>query len=485
MAVQIYNTQTGKKEEFQPIEAGKVRMYVCGPTVYDFLHIGNYRGAIFFNCVRNWLESRGFQVRYIYNYTDVDDKIINRAKAEGVTPKEISEKYIEEFQKDYQLLQLRPHTKNPKVTEHMDDIIRFVQGLIEKKRAYAVGGDVYFDVQAFKDYGKLSNKKLEDMESGFRIDVDTRKKHPADFALWKATDEKDSSWESPWGRGRPGWHIECSAMNLAILGETIDIHGGGMDLIFPHHENEIAQTEALTGKPFVKYWMHNNMLEFGKQKMSKSLGNVLTGRSFLEKYDGEILKYMILQAHYRSTIDFSDAQVELALKGLARIYSALAHAEGLIKESLELVPVPETFQQVITESDEKIGQFMDDDFNTSQVLAQIFEVVRTYNNVARAPGKLTPQKKAVAEVFFHWVKNKGSILALFQLSPSEYLRSLDDRLLEQKGLRRAEIDQMVAERSQARAAKDFAASDRLRDQLMGQGISLQDTATGTTWEVTK
>ncbi len=485
MAIQIYNTQTGKKEDFKPIEPGKVRMYVCGPTVYDFLHIGNYRGAIFFNCVRNWLEHRGLQVKYIYNYTDVDDKIINRAKAEGVTPKEISEKYIAEFQKDYQLLLLRPHTKNPKVTEHMDDIIRFVQGLVEKKKAYVVEGDVYFDVQAFQGYGKLSNKKLDDMESGFRIDVDKRKKHPSDFALWKATSETDSSWESPWGRGRPGWHIECSAMNLAILGETIDIHGGGMDLIFPHHENEIAQTEALTGKPFVKYWMHNNMLEFGKQKMSKSIGNVLTGRSFLEKYDGEILKYMILQAHYRSTIDFSDAQVDLSLKGLARIYSAMAHAEGMIKEVLELVPVPENFQKIVTESDEKIETYMDDDFNTSQVLAQIFEVVRAYNNMARSPGKITPQKIAIAEVFFHWVKNKGSILALFQMNPTEYLRSLDDRLLAQKDLQREQIDALVLERSQAREAKDFAASDRLRDQLAAQGISIQDTPQGTVWEVTK
>ncbi|MCB0407970.1 MAG: cysteine--tRNA ligase [Bdellovibrionales bacterium] len=485
MSVRIYNTQSGKKEDFVPIEAGKVRMYCCGPTVYDFLHIGNYRGAIFFNVVRNWLEKRGFKVSYIYNYTDVDDKIINRAKAEGVTSSEISEKYIKEFQKDYELMQLRPHTKNPRVTEYMDDIIGFVAGLVEKKKAYVVDGDVYFDVQSFKDYGKLSNKKIEDMESGFRIDVDNRKKHPADFALWKSAKEDEVSWASPWGQGRPGWHIECSAMNRAILGESIDIHGGGMDLIFPHHENEIAQTEALTGKPFVKYWMHNNMLEFGNQKMSKSLGNVLTGRSFLEKYDGEILKYMMLQAHYRSTIDFSEAQVELAIKGLARVYSAMAHAESLIHLNLELVPVPEKFQTLITEADENIEKDMDDDFNTPQVLARIFEVVRAYNNYARTPGKMTPDKKAVAEVFFHWVKNKGSLLAMFQLNPAEYLRGLDDRILDAKGLSRDAIDKLVEERSVARANKDFSTSDKIRDQLKDMGVLIQDGLSGTTWEVEK
>ncbi len=485
MSIRIHNTQSGQKEDFVPIEEGRVRLYLCGPTVYDFLHIGNYRGAVFFNAVRNWLEYKGYQVSYIYNYTDVDDKIINRAKEDGVTPKEISEKYIKEFQKDYELLQLRPHTKNPKVSEHMDDIIDFVRGLVEKKKAYVIDGDVYFDVKSFADYGKLSNKNIDEMESGFRIDVDTRKKHPADFALWKATDEPDSSWESPWGKGRPGWHIECSAMNRAILGESIDIHGGGLDLVFPHHENEIAQTEALTGKPFVKYWMHNNMLEFGNQKMSKSLGNVKTGRSFLEQYDGEILKYMMLQAHYRSTIDFSDAQVELAVRALARIYSAMAHAQGLLSLDLELVPVPEKFQKTIIEADEEIEKDMDDDFNTPQMLARLFEVVRGYNNLVRTPSKVTPEKKAVAEVFFHWLKNKGGLLAMFQQNPEEYLLALDNRLLDAKNLRREDIDQLVAERAKARRDKDFSTSDKIRDQLSGMGISIQDTPAGTFWEVDK
>lgn len=280
MSLRIYNTETGKKEEFKPIEEGHVKMYVCGPTVYDFLHIGNYRGAIFFNTVRNWLERRGYIVTYVYNYTDVDDKILNRAKEENVEPKVIAEKYIAEFQKDYKLLHLRPHSKNPKVTEFMDKIIMFISDLIEKGFAYELNGDVYFDVHKFKEYGRLSNKKLEDLESGYRIEVNDNKKNPSDFALWKSAKENEQSWESPWGAGRPGWHIECSVMATSILGDTIDIHGGGLDLVFPHHENEIAQSEACTGHKFVKYWMHNNMLEFGSQKMSKSLGNVRTGRSF-------------------------------------------------------------------------------------------------------------------------------------------------------------------------------------------------------------
>ncbi|NQZ00494.1 MAG: cysteine--tRNA ligase [Bdellovibrionales bacterium] len=486
MALQIYNTQTKKKEDFQTVEPGKVKMYVCGPTVYDFLHIGNYRGAIFYNFVRNWLEKRGYEVTYVYNYTDVDDKIINRANEEGVTSQEISEKYIKEFEKDYELLQLRPHTHNPKVSDNMDNIINFVKGLVEKEKAYVVDGDVYFDVKAFPDYGMLSCKNVDDMQSGHRIDVDTRKKNPADFALWKSAKEGEVSWDSPWGEGRPGWHIECSAMSRSILGDSLDIHGGGLDLVFPHHENEIAQSEGLTGKKYVRYWMHNNMLEFGNQKMSKSLGNVRTGRSFLEQFDGEILKYMMLQAHYRSTIDFSDAQVALAVKGLARIYSSLAHAQSLIAaEGLALVPVPEKFQSVLSDADTGIEEAFDDDFNTAEALGKIFEVVRAYNNIARKPGKVKPDQKAVAEVFFHWLRNQGSIMAMFQQDPAGYLESLDMRLLAEKGIKPEDVESLLIERAKAREAKDYQKSDEIRDKLMDMGISIQDSATGTAWEVTK
>ncbi len=487
MSLKVYNSESQKKELFEPLEAGKVRMYVCGPTVYDLLHVGNFRGAVVFNMVRNWLEKQGFEVTYVYNYTDVDDKIINRAKQEGVTPEEISEKYIAEFQKDYQSLNLRPHSHNPRVTEHMQAIVDFVAELIKKGHAYELDGDVYYHVPSFKDYGKLSHKNLEDLEAGFRIEVDERKKHPADFALWKKSSDTapGMAWDSPWGKGRPGWHIECSAMSKGLLGERIDIHGGGMDLIFPHHENEIAQSEGCTGQQFVKYWMHNNMVNFGDQKMSKSLGNVVTGRSFLEKYNAEILKFLMLSAHYRSPVDLSEAQVLRSVGGLARIYSSLTWAEKLLKVQADLVPLPEKFQQAIDAAEEGITQALNDDFNTPEVLARIFEVVRLFNQQCRTPGKPRPEHRAMAEVFFHWLKDKGSVMALFQESPGDFLNLLDDMLLEQKGLERSKIDELVQRRFAAREQKDYATSDELRKTLEDMGISVQDTAEGSLWEVHK
>lgn len=485
MAVQIYNSLTQKKETFEPIHEGEVRMYVCGPTVYDYLHVGNFRGAIFFNLVRNWFEKQGYKVTYIYNYTDVDDKIIKRANEEGVEPNAITEKYIKEFEKDYQALSLRPHSKNPRVTEFMDQIIEFISQLVENDKAYVADGDVYYNVHAFDGYGKLSHKKLEDLESGFRIEVDERKKHPADFALWKSAKAGEPSWTSPWGEGRPGWHIECSAMARAILGDTIDIHGGGMDLIFPHHENEIAQSEGCTGKEFVKYWMHNNMINFGNQKMSKSLGNVTTARSFLEKYNPEILKYMMLSAHYRSPNDLSEAQVEKTVAALGRIYSAMALAQKIIEDPAQLVPVPDDFQKTIDEADKGFSEALDDDFNTPEAMARIFEVIRVFNGLCRKPGKIKPPQKAVAEVFYHWLKDKGQLMALFQEPAAEYLTILDDRILEQKGIKREDVDQLVQERIEARANKDWGKADEVRDRLTEMGILVQDSQEGTTWEVDK
>lgn len=485
MPIRIFNTQTHQKEDFVPLHAGEVRMYVCGPTVYDYLHVGNFRGAIFFNLVRNWLEHKGLKVTYVYNYTDVDDKIINRAKQEGVDSAEIAERYIREFQKDYNALKLRAHSRNPRVTEFMSEIIEFVQELIKNGKGYVVDQEVYYNVHAFSSYGKLSNKNLEDLEAGYRVDVDERKKHPADFALWKAAKPGEPSWPSPWGPGRPGWHIECSTMARTILGDTIDIHGGGLDLVFPHHENEVAQSEGCTGKPFVRYWMHNNMINFGDQKMSKSLGNIRTARSFLEQYNAEILKFMMLSSHYRSTTDFSEEQIQRTIAGLARIYSTMAHAETLAQARTELAPPPEKFAQAINEADAGIERALDDDFNTPEVIARIYEVVRLYNNLARTPGKVTPDKRAAAEVFRHWLKNQGSLMALFQENPAEYLRILDDMLLKGKGLERGAIDQLVSARSRARAEKNWAESDRLRDELAAKGIAVQDSPDGTTWEVAK
>ncbi len=479
----VYNSQSRRKEPFVTLEPGRVKMYVCGPTVWDFLHVGNFRGAIFFNVVRNWLEKSGYKVTYVYNFTDVDDKIIQRAQKDGVPSSEISERYIEEFKKDFQKLGLTAHSHNPKVTEFMKPIIHFISDLIAKGKAYEMEGDVYYDVHAFPEYGKLSNKNIEELEAGFRIDVDQRKRNPSDFALWKKSKEGEPYWDSPWSKGRPGWHIECSAMIRSLLGEQIDIHGGGLDLIFPHHENEVAQSEGVTGRPFVKYWMHNNMIQFGAQKMSKSLGNVRTGRAFLDEYNGEILKFMMLSAHYRSPSDFSEGQIEKAISGLARVYSALAYAERLAHESSPTA-LKKEFQDVLNASDQAFQDALNDDFNTPGALAQIYEAVRAFNHQVRT-GSVAPEKRTMAKAFLVWMSDKASVLSLFQEPPQEFLRSLDDRILQRKGLKRSEIDQLVTERSDARKSKNFALADEIRTRLSHMGIQVHDLSGETLWEVDK
>lgn len=482
--IQVYNSQSGKKEEFKTLTPNKVKMYVCGPTVYDFLHVGNFRGPIFFNVVRNWLEKSGFEVTYVFNYTDVDDRIINRAQVEKKPAVEISETFIKEFETDYKSLKLRPHTKNPKVTEHMQDIIDLVSDLVAKEKAYVMDGDVYFSVKDFKDYGKLSHKNLEDMEAGFRIDVNNKKKHAADFALWKKAKPGEPAWPSPWSEGRPGWHIECSAMIRALLGDQIDIHGGGLDLLFPHHENEVAQSEACTGKSFVRYWMHNNMLTFGSQKMSKSVGNVKKAREFISEYNAEILKAMMLSSHYRSLIDFSEDHINQVIQMLGRIYSSLAHAHGLISES-DPGEMPKAFNDKVLSFKSEFANAMDDDFNTAEAFGKVFELVRQYNNLCRKPGKITPEQVAVAETFLNEMSVVSEVLSLFGEPPKEFLISLDDLLLAKKGLDRKEIDRLVSERAKARVNKDFAKSDELRDKLSGLGILVSDSAEGSFWEVNK
>lgn len=484
MAIQIYNSQSQKKEAFETLTPGHVKMYVCGPTVYDYLHVGNFRGPIFFNLVRNWLEKSGYKVNFVYNYTDVDDRIIQRAQKENVTSDVISTRYIQEFEKDYASLKLRRHDHNPRVTEFINPIVQFVEGLIKQNKAYAVDGDVYFSVTSFEGYGKLSHKNLEDLASGFRIDVDPRKKHVSDFALWKSSKEGEPSWPSPWGPGRPGWHIECSAMVRGLLGDSIDIHGGGMDLIFPHHENEIAQSEALTGKPFVKYWMHNNMIQFGQAKMSKSLGNIVTGRGFIESYNAEILKFMMLMVHYRSTMDLSDNAISNALTALARIYSALALADRLAQNA-PLAPLPPELTKAFEDAEAGFTESVNDDFNTAEAMARIFEVIRVFNGVARKPGAVAPAVKAAAQVLGQFIRSKGQLMSLFQEPAEEFLRSLDDMLLKKKELSREAIDQKVQARSDARKNKDFKTSDIIRDELAALGIRIQDGVDGTIWEVDK
>ena len=463
-------------------------MYVCGPTVYGLLHVGNFRGPIFFNFVRNWLEKSGYKVEFAYNYTDVDDKIIDRANKEGVTAEEISEKYIGEFQKDFQALRLRPHTYNPKVTETMGPIVEIVGRLIEKKKAYVANdGEVLYSVRSFDDYGKLSKKNLDDLQSGARVDIDPKKRDPLDFALWKPAKPGEPKWSSPWCDGRPGWHIECSAMVESIFGDSVDIHGGGSDLIFPHHENEIAQSEGASGKKFARYWMHNNMLTFGDKKMSKSLGNIMTAREFLAKYDAEILKYMMLSVHYRSLSDFSEDAIGAAIHGLAKFYSALAMADRVIVSGNGVAAgsPPKAFADLLASSTKAITEGLNDDFNTPEMFAAIHGAIKAFNAGYRPGQKVTPEILAMAKGFREWMAEQGKVLSLLEEDPASYLRSLDDRLLTEKGLSRSEIDGVIAERTQARATKDFKKSDELRDLLASKGIAVQDTPQGTLWEVAK
>jgi len=495
MSIQILNTQSGLKEIFAPRNAPEVKMYCCGPTVYDLLHVGNFRGAIFFNLVRNWLEHRGYKVKYIYNYTDVDDKIINRAKERRVPPQELAQKYIVEFEADFARLGLRRHDANPRVSETMPGIVAMIQELIDKGQAYATeNGDVWYSVKSFPQYGKLSHRNPDDLRSGERIEPDPHKRDSLDFALWKHAKEGEPFWPAPWGKGRPGWHIECSAMARQYLGEQVDIHGGGLDLLFPHHENEIAQSEGCHHKEYVKYWMHNNMINFAGAKMSKSLGNVFTARSFMDTYHPEILKYLMLASHYRSVTDLSEANIEHAVKALARIYSCLALAEQVVGSTESLTEAqardlnPE-WAKLLSQAEAEIATAMDDDFATPQVMARLFEVVRQFNADVKSkwiPGRAAaPKSVSAALLFRNFVRQQGQWMALYQESPAGFLQTLDNMLLLSLKISRETVEALVQDRWAAKQARDFPRADQLRDQLVKMGISVMDTATGSQWEVAK
>lgn len=485
MALSIYNSLSRKTEEFTPLESGKVKMYVCGPTVYNYLHVGNFRGPVVFNMVRNWLEELGFEVFYALNFTDVDDKIIQRAQSEGVDPYALSEKYIAEYKTDFAALGLKPHNANPKVTEHMSDIITMVEDLIKNKKAYVAQGDVLYSINAFPEYGKLSGRNVDELIAGARVDVDEKKDNPMDFALWKAAKSGEPSWASPWGPGRPGWHIECSAMNKALFGDSIDIHGGGMDLIFPHHENEVAQSEGCTGHQFARYWMHNNMLNFGGQKMSKSLGNIVTMREFLQTHPAELYKFMILSVHYRTVCDFSEEAITRALSPLARIYSALSLAESVL--SVESV-TPErdpAFEKMLQEAWTKIQTAMNDDFGTPLVFAALFDLVRAFNSQIKRGGKVTAVTYYKAQEFRRLLLKVGRLFSLFQEPATEFLKKLDDYLLKGMNLDRHDIQSLVDQRSEARKTKDWGRSDELRQELTAKGIAVMDVGEVSFWEVVK
>ena len=471
----IYNTLTGKKEPFQSLHPKTVRMYVCGVTVYDYCHLGHARSALVFDVIRRHLEFSGYRVEFAKNFTDVDDKIINRANEQGVNCDTVTAKYIQAYYEDMEKLGIRKASVEPKATEHMTDIIHLTETLVKKGLAYQVDGDVYFEVAKYSAYGRLSKRKLDDMQAGARVDVDERKHHPMDFALWKSSKPGEPSWESPWGAGRPGWHIECSAMSMKHLGETFDIHGGGMDLIFPHHENEIAQSCGATGKEFARYWIHNGFVQVNQEKMSKSLGNFFTIREIFEKSEwsqeitGEILRYFLLTNHYRSPLDFSDQglrEAKYALDGFYDLFNRLKEAstvEGSVNDKLTTA---------IERTRSAFEQAMDDDFNTPSAVAEL-QGFRTTVNKLLETGLSTKAKERARQLF----RFLGSVTGLFQLENWRFNVDLSD--IGVLGLGEKEIEEKVRERNEARKQKNFKKADEIRQFLASHGIVIEDKSDGT------
>ena len=463
--MKIYNSLTRKKEEFIPITPGEVKMYVCGPTVYNYFHIGNGRTFIVFDTIRRYLEYRGYKVNFIQNFTDIDDKMIKKANEEGTTVESIGNKYIDEYYKDADGLNIKRACVNPRATDYINDIIDFVEKLIEKGYAYEVDGDVYFRTKKFEGYGKLIKQSLDDLQSGARINVDERKEDPMDFALWKAQKPGEPAWDCPWGKGRPGWHIECSCMVKKLLGETIDIHAGGMDLSFPHHENEIAQSEALTGKSFANYWMHSAYLNVNNQKMSKSLNNFLTARDALQKYDSDVIRFLMLSAHYRVQLNFSDDLLESAKASIERLYNAVANLENLISEvKIEKMNDEESsYLNSLDSYRQKYIEKMDDDFNTADAITAIFDLIKDINtNIT------IDSSKELCEKALDLIRELGEPLGILQKSTK---CSLEE-----------EIERLIEERQKARKERNFALADKIRDDLKVRNIILEDTPQGVRWK---
>ena len=470
MAIQVYNTLTRQKEVFRPIKEGQVAFYVCGPTVYNYIHIGNARSAVAFDTIRRYFQYRGYQVNYVSNFTDVDDKIIKAAIAEGSTPEAIADKYIAAFKEDTGQLNIQPATVHPRVMENIEEIIAFVQTLIEKGHAYESEGDVYFKTESFKDYGHLSDQSLEDLLVGAseRLDqvVAERKANPLDFALWKTAKPGEIAWDSPWGPGRPGWHIECSVMATKYLGDTIDIHGGGQDLTFPHHENEIAQSEACTGHTFAHYWLHNGFVTIGKQdeKMSKSLGNFVLLRDLLAAYDPMVIRYMLATTHYRRPLRYDEAVITEAQANVNKLREAIRRLKHRQDQASADLEDHETWLTEINGIQEQFVTAMDDDFNASNGITALFDLVKSLNRYL----ELEVTSQGVLSLYD---KVLHDLLAVFGLDLEDKSNSIDQ-----------EIEALIEERRQARANKDFARSDAIRDQLKEQGILLDDTPQGTVWK---
>lgn len=465
--MKVYNTLTRKKEEFVPIEEGKVKMYVCGPTVYNLFHIGNARTFIIFDTVRKYLEYRGYEVRFVQNFTDIDDKMIKKANDTGTTVKHLGDHYITEYYKDADALKIKRATVNPRATEYISQMVSFISELIGKGYAYEMHGDVYFATKKFNEYGKLSGQNLDDLQSGARIEVDERKQDPMDFALWKSSKENEPSWESPWGPGRPGWHIECSCMAFNLLGETIDIHAGGTDLVFPHHENEIAQSESKTGKTFANYWLHGAFVNVDNRKMSKSLNNFFTAREILERYDSEVVRLFMLSGHYRTQINFTVELLDSAKASLERMYNGLSRLNGFLKNEKEaLDEKDEETKRVLLGFRDRYIEKMDDDFNTADGISVIFELIREMN--IRIDEN---SSKAVAAFAIDLLRELGAPIGIMQLPLGGTLET--------------EVEALIEERQKARKEKNFALSDRIRDELAAKGVILEDTPQGVRWSIKK
>ena len=461
--MKIYNTLTRKKEVFKPMNPPEVKMYVCGPTVYDYFHIGNARPFLLFDAFRNYLEYKGYNVKYVQNFTDIDDKIINKANKLDKSPKEIGEKYIEEYFKDADALGIQRADFYPKVSETIDDIIEFIKVLVDKDYAYCVNGNVYFRAENVENYGKLAKQDIEELDIGSRIKKNSEKQSPLDFTLWKAKKADEPSWESPWGEGRPGWHIECSVMSTSILGDTLDIHAGGQDLTFPHHENEIAQSEAKTGKKYVNYWMHNGYINIDNKKMSKSKGNFFTVREILEEYDPEIIRFFLLSAHYRSPVNFSEDLIKSAANGLDRLYNVKNNMEFLLKNA-KASELNKNVEKKVKKHKQDFIKMMDDDFNTANGIAAIFELTKDLNKLLD-----NSSSKETIEYSLKIFNELTDVLGI----------------VKQQEINDEEIQEMIDKRQMARKNKNYQLADEIRDKLEEKGIELMDTPEGVKWRKKK
>lgn len=483
--MQLYNTLQRRKETFTPLAPGRVKMYVCGITAYDYCHIGHARSAVVFDVLVRYMRSTGLDVTFARNFTDVDDKIIKRAQEEGLSSSEVAEKNIRFFHEDMDRLGVLRADLEPRCTEHITEMVALTQQLIEKGHAYAtLSGDVYFRVRSFEEYGQLSGRDIEDLRAGARIAPGEEKEDPLDFALWKAAKPGEPSWPSPWGEGRPGWHLECSAMSEKLLGLPLDIHGGGQDLIFPHHENEIAQSEAATGSPLAKYWLHNGFVQINQEKMSKSLGNFKTIRDLLREYLPESLRYFLLTKHYRSPIDFSTEAMDEAEKNLKRIYTA---KEQLLQElergKWSKSPLPEEYGQELAQHEEQWREAMEDDCNTAGALGHVFGVVRLANRLMEDKTlRKCEGAKALYERILEDLKTWSDVLGVFAAPPREYLDALKTTKLRRAGVDASQVEELVQKRHEAKKAKDFAAADALRDELTAMGVEVRDTPQGPVWD---